>query len=198
MVFYRRNLPHWHPVDKSYFVTWRLAGSLPRGVLRKPSTTGRRPVATSDATSHTTLDDVFPSDDFLDADAWLDRALDGPVWLRDPRVAQMVVDALHFGETQLKLYSLSAYVVMPNHVHVLWTPRVLLERITRRLKGFTSLQANRILNRSGRRFWQEESFDHWIRNESQFDHVARYIQNNPVKASLVRKSEDWQWSSASR
>jgi putative transposase len=142
--------------------------------------------------------EILSASSFLKTEARLDGALDGPVWLRDPRVAAMVMDALRFGESDLKLYRLSACVVMPNHVHVLWTPRVPLERITRRLKGYTSLHANRILDRAGQRFWQEESFDHWVRNEHQFDQIADYIENNPVKARLVSKPEDWPWSSATR
>ena len=60
--------------------------------------------------------------------------------------------------------ALDDFVVMPNHVHVLLTPRVPLEKITRVLKGYSAREANRILERVGRRFWQTESYDHWIRS----------------------------------
>ena len=114
-------------------------------------------------------DDLLADEEFLTKDRQLDAARTGPLWLGNPRVADMVVDALRFSERELKLYALSAFVVMPNHMHVLWKPEYAVEVITRRLKGYTSLQANRILGRVGQRFWQAESFDHWIRTDGEFD-----------------------------
>jgi len=64
------------------------------------------------------------------------------------------------------------------------------------LKGYTAREANRILGRTGQHFWQEESFDHWSRDEDEFFRIIAYIENNPVKAGLVTRPEDWQWSSA--
>ena len=87
---------------------------------------------------------------------------------------------------------------MANHVHVVLTPKVPLARITRGIKRYTASKANEILGRSGKRFWQEESFDHWVRDETEFFRIKAYIEQNPVKAGLVSKPEDWQWSSASR
>jgi len=141
---------------------------------------------------------VFPSKDFLSHDQYLDRALTGPMWLKDGRVAKCVVDTLLFGERQLELYELHSYVVMANHVHVLLWPDRDLISITRAIKSFTARESNRILQRTGKRSWQEESFDHWIRNSAEYSRVATYIEWNPVTAKLVKKPEDWPWSSASR
>ena len=102
------------------------------------------------------------------------------------------------GESKLRLYQLYAYVVMPNHVHILLRPCVPLERITRVLKGFTARQANKILGRIGQRLWQEESYDHWVRNEEEFSRIEAYVEHNPVSAGLVKRAEDWPWSSAHR
>jgi type I restriction enzyme R subunit/putative DNA methylase len=55
-----------------------------------------------------------------------------------------------------------------------------------------------LLHRTGERFWQDESFDHWVRSEGEFIRIQKYIENNPVKAGLVAKAEDWPWSSASK
>ena len=96
------------------------------------------------------------------------------------------------------LYGLCAWVVMANHVHVLLWPRAPLEKITRAVKGFTARQANKLLGRTGKRFWQEESYDHWIRREEEFQRISAYIESNPVSAGLVKKPEDWLWSSASK
>ena len=64
------------------------------------------------------------------------------------------------------------------------------------MKSFTAHEANKILGRTGKRFWQEESFDHWIRKAEEFERTANYIEWNPVSAGLVRRPEDWPWSSA--
>jgi len=64
------------------------------------------------------------------------------------------------------------------------------------LKGRTSRVANRILGRTGASFWQEESFDHWIRNSEEFSYLVQYVENNPLKAGLVEAKEQWRWSSA--
>jgi REP element-mobilizing transposase RayT len=72
-----------------------------------------------------------------------------------------------------------------------------LARIYHSLKSYTSKKANAILGRSGK-FWQIESYDHWIRDEIEFWRVMEYIENNPVKVGLYEKPEDWHWSSAYR
>jgi putative transposase len=64
------------------------------------------------------------------------------------------------------------------------------------LKGFTAHEANRILGLSGQPFWQDESYDHLVRSDAEFERIRAYIENNPVKAGLVAAAESWQWSSA--
>jgi putative DNA methylase len=71
-----------------------------------------------------------------------------------------------------------------------------LSQITRSLKGSTAREANKLLDRTGQPFWQDESYDHWARDDDEFSRIIAYIENNPVKAGLVLKPEDWQWSSA--
>ena len=176
--YYIRRLPHWHPAETALFVTWRLHGSLPRKLeffVADPEKAGRQ---------------------FLRWDRTLDAAAHGPKWLRDARVARLVVDALHFAETELNLLQLWAWVVMPNHVHVLWQPRAPMKRIMRSVKWFTARKANQILDRTGQPFWQDESYDHWVRNRQELTKIINYIEMNPVKAGLVQSPEDWPWSSA--
>jgi putative transposase len=176
MTYYERNLPHWHPEGASIFLTGRLFGSLPASC---------RPVAPPSA-GHA----------FRAMDRELDRAALGPQWLKDPRIAVVVVEALRFAEQQLGLYQLHAYVVMPNHVHVLLCPQSPLARITKSLKGFTARSANQILGRTGSPFWQYESYDHWVRDDREHRRILAYIERNPVMAGLASKVEDWPWSSA--
>jgi hypothetical protein len=109
-----------------------------------------------------------------------------------------MMDAIHFGETKLGFYSLHAFVLMPNHVHLLITPRVSVSRLMNGLKGITAREANSILRRKGRHFWQDESFDHWVRSSAEFDRIQAYIERNPISARLANKPETCPWSSAAR
>jgi REP element-mobilizing transposase RayT len=121
-----------------------------------------------------------------------------PTWLSDIRLAKIVTESLHTGAEQLQLYRLSAYVVMSNHVHLLIWPNRLLWRITKSIKGYTARECNKILKHTGTSFWQEESFDHLVRNEDEFYRIRTYIEMNPVKAGLVNKPGQWEWSSAAK
>jgi len=87
---------------------------------------------------------------------------------------------------------------MPNHVHLLVTPQVAATRWLGPLKGFVAHEANRILGRSGQPFWQDESYDHLVRSDAEFERIREYIESNPVKAGLVAAAESWQWSSAGK
>ena len=92
----------------------------------------------------------------------LDRLHSGSVWWLEPRIASVVNNALRYGKTVRQFYALHAWVIMPNHIHVILEPRIALPDILRSLKGRTSRVANRILGRTGKPFWQDKSFDHWI------------------------------------
>jgi putative transposase len=182
MDYHVRHLPHWNPGDRTIFLTWRLYGSLPAEVI-----TQLRQQRSKSA-----------GKEFLKADRALDKARAGPLWLNEPTIARCVVSALYRGDRELHQYALKAFAVMPNHVHVLLDPSISLERITNGLKGVTAREANQILGRVGKHFWQDETFDHWIRNGTQYDRVRVYIERNPVAAGLVKNPEDWPWSSASK
>ncbi len=198
MTFYRRNLPHWIPEGKAIFITWRLHGTLPAAVQRKiraarnacPS--GRRGFA---AENHRAgLEDSFDKA-FLLMDGHLDAARKGPMWLADREFADYAEYPI-LRSAELGRYDLHAYVVMPNHVHLLLTPHTPLSKISRTLKGVSARDINARLGRSGKPLWQDESFDHWIRNPEEFERIRRYIEWNPVNAGLVSHPELWQWSSA--
>jgi putative transposase len=178
MSFYRRRLPHWQPEGVPIFLTWRLYGSLPRGINMpdSPSTEGER---------------------FLAIDREMDRASSGPTWLKDPRIASCFVDTLFIAEKKWELYELFAWVVMSNHVHVLLKHHKPLREVARAVKNTSAREANIILNRRGIPFWQDESYDHWVRDGKEFNRIVRYIEWNPVRAGLVESIDQWQWSSAS-
>jgi hypothetical protein len=83
----------------------------------------------------------------------------------------MVVEAIQYNAATprtLRLYAfvvLHAFVVMPNHVHLLATPALALPKLTKSLKGITSKLANALLAMTGSCFWQQESYHHLVRNE---------------------------------
>jgi putative transposase len=179
----RRRLPHSYPEGRWLFVTWTLYGSFPAGRYPPPAKAKSREAA---ATSG-------------EAFAWIDRYLDttgtGPQYLRQPSIAQVVLDSLYRG-VDLGQYELGPFAIMPNHVHVLLKPFVAPSHLLKSLKGATARESNRLLNRTGEQFWQRESYDHWVRDQREWDRIARYIESNPMKAGLVSRIEDYQWSSA--
>jgi len=128
-------------------------------------------------------------------DCWTNAALAGSR-LRQPAVADMVVEAIQYNANILGHYVLHAFVVMPNHVHLLATPAVALPKLTKSLKGITAKRANAMLALTGSPFWQEESYDHLVRHEREFDKIRNYIEQNPVRAGLVKESREYRWSSA--
>ena len=171
---YRRNLPHWYPEGAAVFVTWRLFGSLPpQGGVKD----GRA---------------------FAALDRAMDRAQSGPAWLRQPAVADVVSKVIEAADADRHLCRLYSFVVMPNHVHLLITPYRPLRQVTNWIKGVSARRANQALNRTGERFWQDESFDHWARSVQEFEKIERYILENPIRAGLVCKAIDWKFSSAGR
>jgi type I restriction enzyme R subunit/putative DNA methylase len=125
----------------------------------------------------------------------LDEARSGPLHLQRPEIAKLVVEGLHYGVVMGR-YDLGAFVVMANHVHALLLPRVDPSVIMKSLKGFTARRANRLLGYTGQPFWQAESYDHWVRDEVEYGRIVQYIENNPVKAGLVERAEEFPWSSA--
>ena len=87
---------------------------------------------------------------------------------------------------------------MPNHCHALVEPNVPLRRLLAWWKGQSARLVNRMLERTGQPFWQDESYDRWMRTQREMVLTANYIERNPVSAGLVERAEDWQWSSAWR
>ena len=89
---------------------------------------------------------------------------------------------------------LHAFVVMPNHVHLLITPLKPLCEVTKWVKGVSAPRVNLLLGRTGQSFCRDESFDHWARDRAQFEKIREYIWNNPMKAGLVKSRAEWPYS----
>ena len=175
----RGYIPHFDQPDLIQGVTFRLADSLPAHVV---VSLDQETKCADDATRRAQIE------------AYLNAGY-GDCYLRDPRIARLVEDALlHFDGER---YRMIAWVVMPNHVHVLLETiqGYALGRIVHSWKSYTANEANRVLGRTGR-FWFREYFDRFIRDRRHFANAVRYIHNNPVKAGLVEKAEDWPFSNA--
>ena len=126
--------------------------------------------------------------------------------LERPELATVVRECLyHFAGER---YDLLSYVVMPSHFHWVFHPRTEWvqrqtsdekrtprERIMQSIKGYSANQCNGLLGFHGE-FWQDESYDHVVRNDEEMWRIIEYIEQNPVKAKLVINPQDWRWSSA--
>ncbi len=198
---YRRNLPHFQPRGATFFITFRLAGSIPAAVLaalfeeaeRIRAEVERAPDSPERAERLYLEERRF----FGKWDAVLDLG-DGPDWLRDPAIAKLVADNMHHFAG--KRYELVTYCIMPNHVHVVLAPLrkaddtyFPLAQIMHTMKGYTAGQANRHLGRTGA-FWLHESYDHCVRSEAELERIIAYVVNNPVKAGLAPEWQAWPWT----
>ena len=201
-LFYERGLPHFQPPGATLFVTFRLAGSIPRAVAQSLLDEAERIWAQvehlPDSRDSQRRMARMQSHLFGRWDACLDQAKHGPTWLSDRRVAALVADELGYYDGDL--YDLLAYCVMPNHVHTVLTPRSrdatechALSHIMHAVKGYTATQANRLLGRMGA-FWQHESYDHVVRDTGELARVIAYTVENPVKAGLAANWQEWPWT----
>ena len=192
----RGYLPHIKVAGAAYFVTFRLADSLPREVMlrlkeQRDDLLRRAVEAHQDqATTRRELHAWYAAE----VDSILDQHT-GAAWLREPRIANLVATALRHFENDR--YTLHAWCVMPNHVHVVVRPlgAHTLDSILQSWKSYTAHEANKMLHRDGP-FWQPESYDHWIRDDADLHHCCRYTEENPLKAKLCGTPNDWRWSSA--
>ncbi len=110
-------------------------------------------------------------------------------------IARIVASSIRKGK-ELGHYDLEAFVVMPNHVHMLIWPKISPSRLMMSLKGATARAANKILGLTGEAFWQKESYDHWVRNDEELRKIRDYIDNNAVRAEMVADAREYPWASA--
>ncbi|HEY6952914.1 MAG TPA: transposase [Bacteroidota bacterium] len=191
--FHRRHLPHLYLPNAVYFTTFRLAGSLPRLVIDELQEKSRLQKKSWMS--------------FVDYDKALEKCKVKARWLANWEIADMVAESIRLRDGNE--YDLAAYCIMPNHVHMIFgvgnhdlfnrVGQIVnlsdkpLSKIMQSLKRYTAGRANHILRRSGP-FWQDESFDHVLRNEEEFERTVRYVVYNPVKAGMVRNWRDWRWT----
>ncbi|MDD2735915.1 MAG: transposase [Desulfuromonadaceae bacterium] len=176
-------LPHFEGGSIPQSVTFRLADSLPQQKLKELNEELRR-LSCQDADLERRKK----------IESWLDAGI-GDAWLKQPAIAEIVQKALLFFDGTR--YELHAWVIMPTHVHVLFTPlgKWTLSKLLQSWKSYSAHAVNRHLQQTGR-FWSEEYFDRAIRDEHHHAALVQYIEANPVKAGLCDKPKDWKFGSA--
>ncbi len=185
--FHRRNLPHIYIPERSYFITFRLKGSLPVNKIYELRNILKLKYKALNKSEIYNINKKF----FAEYDKTLDNSKHGPRFLTNNKVINIIIDSFKFYDK--KDYELVCLCIMPNHVHVLFT---LLEKsrpinkIMQSIKRHSALQINRYLKRQGS-VWQPESYDHVIRDEDEYFNIIRYILNNPIKAKLSDSWSGW-------
>lgn len=177
----RGYLPHFDAKGFTQFITFRLADSLPNTIFENLKFKLENKLITE-----------------IDYHWQIEKALDmadGPTFLRERRVAELVAKAIINFDG--KRYELHSWVIMPNHVHILLSTiePFSVSEIMHSIKSYTANEANKILGRSGR-FWSPDYFDRFIRGREHFVRAKKYIDDNPVKAGLCKLPEEWPWGSA--
>jgi len=220
ITYYCRKLPHYQPVDGIFFITFRLAGSIPTSVislLKKEYEDEIHMIQTGrNSNGAQSLKYLAQKRYFEKFDMLLDgNPGAGNHWLTESRIAKIVATAFHFYDNIR--YDLFCYTIMSNHVHIVidlgrnlkgkneavgqflqklsykGNLRYPLSSITFNWKRYTALQANKILHRKGS-FWQHESYDHIVRDGEELKRIVHYVMQNPTKAGLTDSWDNWKWT----
>lgn len=174
------HLPHWQQEGSVVFVTFRLGDSLPAHVVRDLERERSEWLAMHPQPWNEALRQEYDSLASTRLERFLDQGL-GTCLLREPELRERVVESIqHFHGRR---YVLHAFVVMPNHVHLLLSPvDGRLSTAIGDIKSYTSHVINRMLREGGRSesfMWQREVFDHLVRNAGEFLRYVEYIRENP-------------------
>ena len=188
----QNRVPHWQQSSAFYFVTFRLGDSLPAELLIQWRQERAAWLLANPKPWSLEVERDYHQRFTTRIERWLDAG-HGECLLRDPKLARLVGGALAFFEGERVRQV--AWVVMPNHVHVLFTPcgEWTLEKLLHSWKSFTSHEMNKFLGRTGER-WQVDYFNRIVRNMEHFQNLVRYIRRNPVTAKL-REDEYLLWES---
>ncbi len=184
ITWYRRHLPHMRQDGATYFVTFRLADSLPQSKLVEIDALRQSFYQRYGEQLNKEQADTLLKEEMTRIEKWLDQGM-GQCHLKDQKLASLVASSLQFFNDER--YDLSCFVVMSNHVHANVKPlhpkRFPLEDILHSWKRFTANEINAKLGLEGP-FWQPESFDRIIRDDEHLYRVIQYIGSNPKRANL--------------
>ena len=196
-VYYRR-MPHWRQDGATYFVTCRLADSIPQEQLRalkywRETWERSHPEPRSEKDWKELAREITRK-----TEAWMDEGYGECVFGKPELAAEMSRSLLHF---QNQRCLAPCFAVMPNHIHAVMKPLggFELEDVLQSVKRFVSRKVNSALSRRGT-LWEEESYDRIIRDEEHLFRVIQYVGRNPAKAGLPRcewirwSDPDWERS----
>ena len=119
-------------------------------------------------------------------------------WILPGHVRSIVLDCcLHDNGNK---FDLRVAIVMPDHVHLIFTPLVDYERrevwslaeIMDAIKGASAHKVNKVLGRKGK-VWQTESFDHALRSSESLDAKVAYLLENPLRQGLAKEWQSYPW-----
>jgi len=203
MNYHRRKLPHIQPDGGTYSITFLLEGSLPRQKVESLKELRKSLMKSANFDGNgVSLKDKYQIHKkiFSKYESILDNPKSGPEWLKERRIAEIVMESIHHRDGIY--YDLYAYCIMSNHVHVIFEHIAGSSKkpsshpvsdILRDFKKYTARESNIIINRSGK-FWQTESYDHVIRDDDELENQIAYVLRNPVKAGLISNWEDWPYT----
>lgn len=124
--YYKRNLPHYQPDDYTFFITFRLYGTLPAEAVENFKKIKRKRLEIISGHINTRVRsekyEEFKWEYFEMFDDYINNCNSGVHWLKQKEVADIVKKAIHYRDK--KEYDLIVYTIMPNHVHMVFTPIV--------------------------------------------------------------------------
>lgn len=187
---YHNNLTHWEQDNATYFITFRLADSIPTEAIRKLSIKREFWLLANPPPWSLETEMEFHQLFSQKLDEWMDRG-HGECLLRRAELRAALTDSLLQGHGEA--YEMRSFIIMPNHVHILTSLKnISLPDALKRWKGSSATVINRMAGRTGT-LWQKDYFDRLIRGPEHLFNAARYIQRNPVKAKL-REHEFTYWT----
>jgi len=178
----RNRLPHWQQEGAVYFLTFRLADSVPHKLRTEWEGERANWLRVNPEPWSSEIEQEYHRRFSGAIERWLDAGY-GARLLRRPDCAEIVARTLrYFDGERLGLVS---FIVMPNHAHALFVqrPEWPLEKMLRSWKSFSTREINALLGRTDA-LWQRDYFDRLVRNEKHFANCVRYVPRNPEKARL--------------
>ncbi len=178
-------MPHLYYNEGTYFITFRLADSLPLEFLKKL----HKELNNSKEELNLKEKKIFKKYDVL-----LDKSESGKKYLSIPEIAEIVRQTILYEDG--KNITVICYCIMPNHVHLVFELLKYnrgISKIMQSIKRVSSKRSNEFLRCTGK-FWQDESFDRWVRDDKELFNIINYVLENPVNAGLVDDWSKWQYT----
>ena len=188
--FHRRNLPHLYYNDGTYFITYRLFGSMPKEILSELNKLSNQELKIGfNQLELLKIENILNKyEELLNTNNYLPR------YLSNESIAEICQRTIHYYDDNQ--YKLICYCIMPNHIHLIFTllpNNKGISKIMQSIKRTSANESNKVLNKEGT-FWQAESFDRLIRDDKELYFTINYVLENPVKAGLIDDLGKWKYT----